>query len=215
MSQSTLTCLLARCWLLPPFETNSWLPFFGPFTATWLIFAGDCKQSEWKKNTHFRVVTPQRVTIADLTALDSPNRVIRNLQRRSAPCHGARCDAKQKGKPLTQGSSSGRGAATVCDPVTHAELLTVPSRAHVRTKPASSGGASGAVLWHSVACWWVCRSLAVNGPPTAPLLVPWPLVFPSHYTRTKKGHWHGATFLMFFPERELGVLLQTCLSCVT
>lgn len=103
----------------------------------------------------------------------------------------------------------------VCDLVTHAELLTVPSRAHVRTKQASSGGATGAVLWHSVACWWVCRSLAVNGPPTAPLLVPWPLVFPSHYTHTKKRHWHRATFLMRFPARELGVLLQTCLSCVT
>lgn len=103
----------------------------------------------------------------------------------------------------------------VCDLVTHPELQTVPSRAHVRTKQASSGGATRAVLWHSVACWWVCRSLAVNGPPMAPLLVPWPLVFPSQYTHTKRRHWHRATFPMYSSARELGVLLQTCLSCVT
>lgn len=87
----------------------------------------------------------------------------------------------------------------VCDLVTHPELQIVPSRVHVRTKLASSGGATRAVLWHSVACWWVCRSLAVNGPPMAPLLVPWPLVFPSHYTHTKRSHWHRATFPMCSP----------------
>lgn len=34
----------------------------------------------------------------------------------------------------------------VCDLVTHPELQTVPSRAHVKTKLASSGGATRAVL---------------------------------------------------------------------
>lgn len=94
------------------------------------------------------------------------------------------------------------GNWAVCDLVTHPQLQTVPSRAHVRTKQASSGGATRAVLWHSVACWWVCRSLAVNGPPMAPLLVPWPLVFPSQYTHTKRRHWHRATFTTCSPSKR-------------
>lgn len=62
-------------------------------------------------------------------------------------------------------------------------LQIVPSR--VRRKEAMqacSGGVTIAELCHSVACWWACRSLAVNGPPMAPLIIPWPLVSLSLHT---------------------------------
>ena len=101
----------------------------------------------------------------------------------------------------------------MCDQVPHTQLQTVTNSPLLNACENKAGRQWGGSRSYAVTLSGMLMSLQVNGgqwAPHGPLLVPWPLVFPSQFTHTKRRQWHGATFPMSSQAGERGVLLQTC-----